>query len=162
MPLPLYLLRICRGCGGQSQLPMASVLTSLRQAGQFRREAKPDLEIVLAILNGGEFSGELACAKCQGTRAHWQEARDDPDWNDLPGSTRPCGNCGSPIEAERLEVFPDADQCAACATGKKPAKPDRQVDDFCPDCGGLLTTKMERQRVTRYVVCCTDCNWKRR
>ncbi len=160
--LPPFLRRVCSRCGSDQQLPTADVLTALRRQGQFRREAKPETEILLAVLNAGDFSDpQLSCDECPAGKAGWDVAPEEADWDDITGGPgKRCESCGEPIEEERLEVFADATQCAACARSKKPPKQSTTTaEDYCPHCGDLLTTKIERQRVTRYVIRCKSCGW---
>ena len=71
-------------------------------------------------------------------------------------SIRTCQGCGQPIAAERLEVFPDATHCTACAAAGIQGGDDER--EFCPRCGGLMVTRQSTAGgITRYVMSCSDC-----
>ena len=78
---------------------------------------------------------------------------DDDDW----GEGRLCRSCQKPIPPERLEVFPDAEYCAACQETASDTDASEEPE-FCPQCGSIMVLRTSRTGgITRYVMACTAC-----
>ena len=141
----------CPACGWQKLCGPEDMLARLRALGMLRREAQPPLAMVLELLQA-QLS-RLRCDACSAAGLVCLDVADDfDDW----GTGRLCASCGRPLPAERLELLPDAQRCAAC-------EQTHQVTadaEFCPRCGGQLQVKSGRgPGVARYRLVCGDCGY---
>ncbi|MCA9216050.1 MAG: hypothetical protein KDB27_23445 [Planctomycetales bacterium] len=138
----------CRDCGDETIIGPHEIARRLREAGQLRREANPEQEIVLALFE--EFLPNLKCDACGAN--NWKIADVPIDENHW-GEPVLCEVCKQQVPPERLEIFPNEKRCAACKD-----KPETDEPEFCAICGGLMAI---RQRggsgIAGYVMVCTDC-----
>ncbi len=144
----------CPGCSWNETCGGEDMLDWLRRVGMLRRAKDPGYALVreLFVSSAGRFS----CPECGRAGlaveiASPEEA--DDDW----GEGRLCGACQKPIPPERLEIFPDAEYCAACQDAASDADASEEPE-FCPKCGAMMTLRTSRSGgITRYVMACTEC-----
>lgn len=140
----------CPSCSRVERCDESQMLARLQQAGALRRMREPEPDLVLELFRGSV--DRFACAECGRVGLAVAEASDDWDeWSDA----RSCESCGRPISRERLEVFSDAKLCAACQQNDETGP----VDDveYCPRCGGVMTTRLVSRGTSRYVMACPSC-----
>lgn len=154
MTEPIPILR-CPDCSRQSVLGYSNKVAILRSQGKLRREKNPDPELVDALLEAA-LPG-IACRQCgsSGLRIELQEEEESPEfW----GERRRCADCQEPIPAERLEIFPDADRCAACQA--KASGGDGVEAEFCPRCGDRMVLVARSAGITRFQNRCPACGYR--
>jgi predicted RNA-binding Zn-ribbon protein involved in translation (DUF1610 family) len=144
----------CSECGWQRVWGPEEMQQQLRAHGQLKRATNPEPELVRELL--ARLLPQIGCPDCGATELGWSTQLEDfEDW----GDAKACEVCKQIIPAERLEVFPQATRCAACQDKPAPATEDA---DFCPRCGGLLAVRQQRgSGISRYVVSCADCGYRR-
>ncbi len=130
-----------------------AVLQWLREQGKLIREKKPPNDLIeeLARL----VSQHEHCSSCghAGLASEAPESLPDDEW----GGRRLCRDCRKPLDPLRLEVFPDAERCAACQQ-----RDEQGLDaatDYCPRCGGELSVQSRGSRGT-YRQTCADCGYR--
>ncbi|QDU94440.1 TraR/DksA C4-type zinc finger protein [Lignipirellula cremea] len=144
----------CPACGDARVGGAAKRLEIIQQAGMLRREKKPD-EAMLDELFTIAVS-RMACLQCGALGLTAGQAVDDFDDEDSGLVQRLCASCSKPIPSERLEVFPDAQQCAGCKEkGAPPAGPLTE-EDFCERCGARMVLYQSRSGLHRFSMVCSD------
>jgi transcription elongation factor Elf1 len=143
---------VCAACDHAEAVNAAGIAKRLLAAGLLRShsQATPDelRELALAL------AGKLPCPGCGqlGLKAKLLED-DTAGWLEA----RRCEDCGKPIDAERLEIFPDAKLCPDCQRqeerGQTPG-----TGEYCPRCGSPMVVRPSTGRgVHRYVLTCSGC-----
>lgn len=137
----------CIHCNDRRICGPEDMLDELRRMGKLRREAKPDIQIILELIEH-----EAASLRCRACSQYGMIVEDPSDDFDFPDG-RSCEVCRQLIPTERLEVFPDATRCAQCQD-----KPTPQGDDYCVRCGGRVEVRSHQGAgVARYVAICSEC-----
>ena len=151
-PIPLQSI-VCESCSDLRIIGPKEMANSLRSSGRLRRDAEPDLQLLLELYK--QALAANSCVKCGGSSfviAAYE--MDEEDW----GDPILCEVCKQEIPAERLEIFPNEKRCAGCKDKPLPGDAD---PEFCEACGGLMAL---RQRggsgIASYVMACTDCGRK--
>lgn len=141
----------CLTCNECETIDLAETIRRLRAGGKLRRDADPDLAIVsqLALLSAAEW----ACRSCGeiGLTATPHELEGDDSWG-----ASPCAMCNKPIPPARLEIFPDAERCAACQAKYDAGDSDDEYD-YCPRCGNIMQMKSTSRGITRFKLTCPTC-----
>jgi RNA polymerase-binding transcription factor DksA len=151
MEMPRWQIELaCAACNSCEVLNAAEVARRLLSAGRLRShsEATPDelRELVLAL------ACKLACGACGRIGLAARAVEDETEgWLE---PTR-CEGCGKLIDADRLEIFPDATLCTSCQRldeqGAAPA-----TGEFCPTCGWPMVVRPSAGRgVHRFVLVCS-------
>jgi DnaK suppressor protein len=143
---------VCPHCGNVESLSEFEVASQLRALGMLRRDDQQSLEFLLQL--AGSARERLLCSACGGRGATIEPAPDD-EW----GSTsNACTACGATIPAERLELFPESDLCAACQSRVDRGQTPDQHDDYCPHCGTRMTVRQRRgSGIAGYELICPAC-----
>jgi DNA-directed RNA polymerase subunit RPC12/RpoP len=152
MPSARSIIRwFCPYCSWQEDGTVAELDSQLRRLGMIKREEQAEVALLLELARIKK--PDIRCPSCRkpGFTAEAVDPTDD-GW----GAGKPCANCGKEIPAERLELFPDQDLCAACQ-GKIDSGGQLSGDDYCPHCGTPMIVKQTRQGVSRYQQVCPNC-----
>lgn len=147
-----YLQLRCPACGETVLCDHREMVRRLQAIKMLRRQGQPEPELVRELFrSAGE---KLACDRCgKAGLIVEQPDPDDLDW----GAPRCCQDCGQPIPAERIELFPDARRCAACEA-RGPQARSGDVPEYCPKCGAVMTLRTKGQsELTRYQWWCESC-----
>ena len=142
---------VCTHCSNIEMCGPTQMLVRLRQLGMFKRAADPPLDEVLQIFVSS--AARMQCDRCQavGMIAREMQAVED-DW----GEPRCCAGCSKPIDAERLEVFPETTHCARCQSEEESGG--SSEPEYCPRCGAILIVRQQSgSGVTRYAMFCPEC-----
>ena len=149
--LSFYFQLTCQNCRAQRVLSGVEMHHQLISLGKLRKLATPETEIMLELLR---TSPELVnCEDCGSAAVGISHVSDEFD--DL--ATRRCDVCNQGINPERLEIFPAAETCTACAAKITSEKTEH---DYCALCGesmSLVTTN--RRGITQYVSRCNGCGY---
>jgi DNA-directed RNA polymerase subunit M/transcription elongation factor TFIIS len=147
-----YIELRCRACSYVTECNPAELHARIQQVGLLRRVNDPAWELLCELLPSA--AARFRCPDCQhlGMSTALLEENDD-DW----AETRNCRACGKPIPAERLELFPQANMCAACQQ-QDDAKTSDDDPQYCPKCGALMIVRQRRgSGITRYAIVCPEC-----
>ena len=143
----------CLACGHATVCGAGEIVRWLTEHGMLRREKDPDWELLAELFTSSAPS--FVCPECenQGLVATPAGDQEDEAW----GMARSCHDCGQPIDAERLEVFPDTRICRACKLSEEQGETSGEIM-YCPQCGAPMTLKTSRgPGITRYKYRCTQC-----
>lgn len=143
---------VCPHCGNVESLSEFEVKSNLRKLGMLRREDERGADFILQLASAARE--RLSCTACGGVGVSIEPTPDD-EW---AAPSRQCAACGATIPAERLELFPDSDLCAACQSRvDRGQTPDRH-DDYCPRCGTRMTVRQRRgSGLAGYEMICPAC-----
>lgn len=140
----------CAACGSRETLDAIRIARRLLQAGRLRSNTESSSdelrELALAL------ACKLSCSNCgrigldgrflEDKTEGWQEARR-------------CEGCGDPIDAERLEVFPNTTLCTSCQRQDE-ASGAPSTGEYCPACGSPMVVRPSTGRgVHRYLLVCS-------
>jgi hypothetical protein len=143
----------CAHCNQKSIADRADLSRRLREIGLLKRETDPAWLFLVALLD--EAAVKLVCDDCgrPGQIPSVLDVNDD-DW----GEGRQCAGCSQRIPPERLEVFPEAEFCAACqARDERGESPGEEIE-YCPRCGDIMQVARTRGAgIARYELRCTTC-----
>lgn len=143
---------LCPHCGYRESLSPVELAGRLRALGMLKRDDQQSSEILLALAGAARL--RLTCGQCGSGGLDFQPEADD-EWG---AAGKPCAACGAIIPAERVELFPESDLCAACQARVDRGQSPDQHDDYCPRCG---TRMVVRQRtgsgLTGYAMVCPAC-----
>lgn len=143
---------ICRDCDYRQEYTPEQVVSLMRPFGLFRRSDPKDLgssSAVLGIARGG--LSKMACPGCKEHSLHLTRVEEpaEEEWE----VSRPCTDCGKPIESERLEALPNSQTCMACSR-----KSQAVMDEYCPRCGDRMVVRGGRSPgISRYALYCNTC-----
>lgn len=145
----------CRRCKATRRPGLIERIDWLRSLGMLRQEARPEVALVDELFRAAQ--GRLVCADCGETGllvTPIDEQAEDESW----GMSRPCSECGAPIPAERLELFPDTRLCVTCQSRDERGEVHPDAVEYCPRCGSAMQMIPSRTAgITRYVVACPSC-----
>ena len=140
----------CAACGSTETSDAIGIAQRLLQAGRLRSNTETSYdelrELVLAL------ACKLACSNCGHIGLNGRLFQDETEgWQEA----RRCEGCGTPIDAERLEVFPNATLCTSCQrqdeVGRAPS-----TGEYCPVCGSPMVVRPSTGRgVHRYLLICS-------
>jgi predicted RNA-binding Zn-ribbon protein involved in translation (DUF1610 family) len=117
-----------------------------------KRDQQGGLDILLQLASAARL--RLLCPVCGSGGLDFEPEAGD-DW-DTPAKA--CAACGAAIPAERLELFPDSDLCAACQQRVDRGQSPDQHDDYCPRCGARMTLRPRRgSGIAGYEMICPSC-----
>jgi RNA polymerase-binding transcription factor DksA len=140
----------CAACGSREVVDAASVARRLSAAGRLRTNSEATSDELREL--GIALAPKLACLKCGQIALAGRLLEDKTDgWLEA----RRCDGCGNAIDAERLEVFPDATLCTICQRqDEQGATP--STSEFCPTCGWPMVVRPSTGRgVHRYLLICS-------
>ncbi len=140
----------CKSCGQSTATTYLDLLVRLRQSGFLRRDKDPSIEFVSEVL--AIAAKKWHCPQCEAANLTVERIPEEAEWRE----GRACSGCGKQILVERLEVFPNANYCAACES-----RPPKERDDdpqFCLRCGSKMEVQRSRRTgIARYVFACPIC-----
>ncbi|HWB13812.1 MAG TPA: TraR/DksA C4-type zinc finger protein [Pirellulales bacterium] len=140
----------CSVCGQAEALDAPGAARRLLGAGLLRSHSEATNEELRELFLA--LAGKLPCSGCGRVGLKARLLEDEAEgWLEA----RRCEDCGKPINAERLEVFPDAKLCPTCQQrAEKGAAP--STGQFCPTCGSPMMVRPSSGRgVHRYVLACS-------
>jgi len=142
----------CPSCSWHRVVDLAGKLQTLLAAGKLRRDKSPDPAIVEELFR--QQLPQISCGACGGSGLRLRALREDSeDW----GDAKVCRTCKQTISPERLEIFPNAEQCARCQQKADSGEGENDVD-FCPRCGEVMIAGTSRSAgLTRYRLRCPTC-----
>ncbi|NQT39130.1 MAG: TraR/DksA C4-type zinc finger protein [Planctomycetes bacterium] len=139
----------CPACSWSETCGPPEVVAWMLRARKIRDGAPPEPEILCELFLAA--ASALTCPECGGAGLAVAEVDDGGDWPE-PAA---CQGCGRPIPAERLEVLPGAELCAACQQDEEQGRGPKEVD-YCPRCGSPMEVRASRGAgITRYLLVCT-------
>ncbi len=147
---PLSLKATCPHCAWSELAGMAQCQRWLGKLGFLRRNANPTSDEVreLTLAN----AHQIECPECESTGlsiAPYDPAEDSWD------AGKACESCGEPIDADRLEIFPDSHLCVTCQQDHEQGRAPRNAPTYCPVCGSLMEVRSSGSRgLTRYELVC--------
>ena len=142
----------CRACGREQMWGPDEALEYLRSKGKFRRDTRPDMDAIMTLF----AADPPLCPDCLSTEVVFSPVRDDEGW----GEVRCCEVCRSPIQVERLEVFPQTKRCVNCQD--LPAE-HGESPEFCPKCGAVMQLQHGASgRGSNYQYRCAGCGYRPR
>ena len=145
-----YVLK-CPACRKEEYLGLPQALKRLASLGMLKRQQSPAHELVLELLQN--TLGQFSCSACGATGLTLEE---DASWDEQLHGRRLCQQCATPIDPDRLEVFPDTELCVACQLGEESGNVSDEVD-YCPHCGTPMKVQPRRGALTRYQLVCPAC-----
>ncbi len=117
-----------------------------------KRDDQGDLDFLLQLASAARL--RLLCPACGSGGLDFEPEPAD-DWG---SGAKACAACGAAIPAERLELFPDSDLCAACQQQVDRGQSPDQHDDYCPRCGTRMTVRQRRgSGIAGYEMICPAC-----
>jgi len=139
----------CNACDYTETWNKADALAALHAAGMLKRDLNPAWELMLELLPAALAA--KPCPDCgEGLTAEPTELSDE-DW----GMGKKCKACSKTIPAERVELFPDIELCAACQNRDDAGELPEAVE-YCPRCGAVMTMQQKRRGgLSRYEMVCT-------
>ena len=141
----------CANCRWGAVDARAQVIARLRTLGMLARD-EPDDDTLWELIRVS--AARLKCPACDAAGLLFERARDDDA--ELWGDPIPCEGCGAIIPAERLEVYPNCELCAACQN-KLERGSAVGPSDYCPRCGAPMVVRPSRGGgITRYVAICSQ------
>jgi predicted RNA-binding Zn-ribbon protein involved in translation (DUF1610 family) len=143
----------CGRCGFVERLDPLDLVARLRRLGMLKRGDDIEPEYLLEI--SAAARDRLTCSSCgrSGVLVQLAEERDEFD-----APTQPCAACGAAIPAERLELFPESELCAACQQRVDRGQTPDQHDDYCPRCGARMIVRQRRgSGIAGYELICPEC-----
>ncbi|MEM7316580.1 MAG: TraR/DksA C4-type zinc finger protein [Planctomycetota bacterium] len=150
--ISLYLQ--CTGCDRVEYCDGDNLVAKLRSVQMLRRMAKPDEELIRALIE--EAADRLPCEKCDSRGMTVTE--NDPFDDDAWGDPKKCEGCGGKIPPERLEVFPDTTMCMKCQSGAERGEVSDEPD-YCPRCGDIMQMKRRTGGgIAGYRMVCPTCS----
>lgn len=144
---------VCGRCGFVERLSLLELVARLRALGMLKRGDDAGEQYVLELAAAARE--RLKCSSCDrgGILVNLAEDRDD-----FEASSRPCAACGAAIPAERLELFPNSELCAACQQRVDRGQTPDQHDDYCPLCGTRMVVRQRRgSGIAGYELICPAC-----
>ena len=157
--LPLRVEASCGRCGFVERLDMLELVERLRRLGMLKRgdpKRGDDLESQFLLEIAAAARERLTCSSCGlgGVLVQLADERDE-----FEPALRPCAACGAAMPAERLELFPASELCAACQQRVDRGQSPDQHDDYCPRCGTRMVVRQRRgSGIAGYEMICPACN----
>jgi DNA-directed RNA polymerase subunit RPC12/RpoP len=145
---------ICVRCDNRERLDPLELIARLRKLGMLKRGDNADGQYLLQLAAAAR--DRLLCSACGGSGLSVQFAADRDEFE---SPSRPCAACGAAIPAERLELFPESELCAACQQRVDRGQSPDQHDDYCPRCGTRMVVRQRRgSGIAGYEMICPSCN----
>src|SRR5687767_1277978 len=124
---------ICPACQATELCGPSQMLARLRSISVLRREAKPEAALLVELFRCS--AGKFACHSCEAIGLTVRKPS-LAEWN----QARICCDCSALIPNERLEIFPNAQRCAACESKSQSESHDQR--EFCRVCGEVLVLRL--------------------
>lgn len=140
---------VCPACQSVELCGPTQMLARLRSLSLLRRDNAPALDLLQELFRSS--ADRFTCHDCNATGLVVREV-DERAW----GMAKKCEDCGAPIAAERLEIFPDAARCMTCE--QQAARGGGGEREFCPRCGEVLQLRLRSATgLSRYQLTCPRC-----
>jgi len=142
----------CGKCHWTNACGPTAMLAWLRTVKMARRDTEPDLDVIGELFRAA--AGRFQCPRCGsvGLAVRPCDEENDEDW----GMARKCEACGRPIDAQRLQVFPQTRRCVDCQARAEGGQDDGPAE-YCPRCGNVMQLRPSARGVTRYTLVCPQC-----
>lgn len=139
----------CGHCAWTELAGMNRCQQWLGQLGVLRRNENPSEDEVRELTIA--YAHKIACPDCEAVGLDIVPYdRSEDSWG-----SKPCEACGEPIDADRLEIFPDTELCVQCQRDHEQGRPPSNAPTFCPRCGSVMEVrKSGGAGVTRYELVC--------
>ncbi|MDX1948351.1 MAG: TraR/DksA C4-type zinc finger protein [Pirellulaceae bacterium] len=142
----------CVHCDWSERAGASQLAARLRGVGLLKRDDERDPAVLLELARAART--RLVCPDCGSAGLAVSPCERD-EW-ETPAKA--CAACGWAIPPERVELFPDADLCAACQKQVDSGDGPNAHDDFCPHCGERMVVRQQRgSGLSRYRQVCPAC-----
>jgi RNA polymerase-binding transcription factor DksA len=131
------------------------MLRSLQAVGKLKRAKDPEQALIAELFHNS--IEEIRCRQCN---QYTYEATEADSFENDSLAVKGCDRCNTPIDPDRLEIFPHTTHCMKCQQLLEANPAADEEPDYCPRCGGLMKLSKRSRGVVKYVLSCGDCGYK--